>query len=382
MKIFKSYKIRIFPTKEQEQKLWNHIGACRYIWNYMFAYQEQLHKNSEKHLSAYGMIKLLKPLKNDGEHEWLYDVSNTSLQRVCHDLDGAYIRFFNKIAKHPKFKSKKKSRPSYPVNFENFYFKDDKTLNIEKVGKVKYKTDFQFIFGWDRKRYSNVRVAYKNKKWFVSFSLESESQELQLTENNMGIDLGIKNLATVEFGGEQFVFYNINKTKQMKSLRKKLVHIQRGISRKYERNKQGNKFVKTNNIIREEDKLRRIIAKITNIKRNYMHQSTHQLISMLPKCVVMEDLNIAGMMKNRHLSRAIVEQSLFEFIRQMKYKCEWNGIEFVQADRFYPSSKTCSGCGCIKSDLKLSDRTYICSDCGLVIDRDYNAAVNLSRYVS
>lgn len=133
--------------------------------------------------------------------------------------------------------------------------------------------------------------------------------------------------------------------------------------------------------MREEEKLRKIYAKIANIRENYIHQITHSLIFMLPQRVVMEDLNISGMMKNKHLSKAITEQCLHKFIRQMKYKCEWNGIEFVQADRFFPSSKTCSGCGCVKSDLKLSDRIYICNDCGLVIDRDYNAAVNLSRYV-
>lgn len=382
MKVFKSYKIRIFPTREQEQKMWNHIGACRFIWNYMFEYQEQLHKRNEKHLSAFGMIQLLKPLKNDGEHDWLYDVSNTSLQRICHDLADAYIRFFNEVANHPKFKSKKKSKPSYPASFENFYFKDENVLNIEKIGKVKYKTDLQFPFGWDKKRYSNVRISYKDKKWYVSFSMPFESQERQLTDSSMGIDLGIKDLATVEFNGEQITFHNINKSKQIKDLKRKLVHIQRSISRKYEQNKQGNKFVKTNNIIKEEDKLRKIYARITNIRHNYIHQTTYKLVSLLPARIIMEDLNISGMIKNKHLSRAIGEQCFFEFIRQMKYKSEWNGIKFVQANRFYPSSKTCSGCGCIKSDLKLSDRIYICNECGLVIDRDYNAAVNLSRYVS
>lgn len=381
MEIYKSYKIRIFPTKEQEQKMWNHIGACRFIWNYMLEYQERLHENGEKHLSNFSMNKLLTPLKNDGEHEWLYEVSNKSLQRTCNDLAESFNNFFNKISGHPKFKSKKKDKPSYPINSADFYFKDKKLLNIEKVGKVKYKTDFSFDFGKNVQKYYNARVSYKNNKWFIAFGIKCESQTHNLKEANMGIDLGIKDLATVEFNGKCFSFHNINKSKQMRTLKKKLVHTQRSISRKYEQNKQGNKFIKTNNIIREENKLHKIYARITNIRNNYIHQTTHKLISMLPKCVIMEDLNVSGLMKNKHLSKAIGEQSFYKFIRQMKYKCEWNGIEFVRADRFYPSSKTCSGCGCIKSDLKLSDRTYICSECGLVIDRDYNAAVNLSRYV-
>lgn len=140
--------------------------------------------------------------------------------------------------------------------------------------------------------------------------------------------------------------------------------------------------MKTNNIVKLEDKLRHTHARMANIRNNYIHQTTHTLVSKLPCRVVMEDLNVTGMMKNRHLSKAIQEQCFHEFLRQMQYKCEWNGIEFVQVGRFYPSSKTCSGCGTIKADLKLNDRTYHCEHCGLTIDRDYNAAVNLSRYVA
>ena len=328
------------------------------------------------------MIELIKPLKNDGEHNWLYEVSNTSLQRICHDLDYSYKRFFKGLSKYPKFKSKKNAKPRYPASFENFYFKDDKFLNIEKIGKVKYKTDIKFNYGANRKMYSDVRVSYKNGKWFVSFGMKCESQAQKLTDVNMGIDLGIKDLAVVEFNGEQIVYHNINKSKKIKNLKKKLIHTQRRIARKYEQNKQGKVFIKTNNIIKEENKLRKIHAKIANIRENYIHQITHKLVSMLPKRVVMEDLNVKGMMKNKHLSNAIFEQCFYKFIRQMKYKCEWNGVEFVQADRFFPSSKLCSGCGCVNNNLKLSDRTYICSDCGLVIDRDYNAAINLSRYIA
>lgn len=134
--------------------------------------------------------------------------------------------------------------------------------------------------------------------------------------------------------------------------------------------------------MREEHKLRKLYAKVANIRHDYIHQVTHKLVSLRPQKVVMEDLNITAMMKNKHLSKAISEQCLNDFILKMKYKCEWNGIEFVQANRFYPSSKTCSGCGCIKKNLKLSDRTYKCDECGLVIDRDYNAAINLSRYIA
>ena len=377
--MIKSYKIRIYPTKEQEASIWQHIGSCRYIWNYMLAYQQELYERGERHLSAFSMINLLKPLKNDGEHEWLYEVSNSSLQRICQDLASAYERFFKKASGLPKFKSRKRSKPAYPVR-EAIWF-SEKYVTVEKVGKVRYRTDFTLPLGRGHK-FSNPRISYVNGKWLLSFGIECESQAPILTDKNMGIDLGVKDLAIAEYNGEQIVFHNINKSCRMRTLDKKLKHLQRSISRKYEANRKGNRYTRTRNIERDENKLRKLHARITNIRTNYIHQCTHKLISLLPRRVVMEDLNVQGMMKNRHLSKAVQEQCFYEFRRQMQYKCEWNGIELVLADRFYPSSKTCSCCGNIKRDLKLSDRVYKCDVCGAVIDRDYNAAINLSRYVA
>lgn len=374
--MIKSFKIRIYPTKAQEELIWKHIGSCRYIWNWMLAKQQELYAVGEKHLSAFGMMKLLTPLKNDGEHGWLYDVSNASLQIVCRDLQQAYDKFFKKVSGYPKFKSRKRNKPSYPVR-QNIWFNGN-IVTIERLGKVKFKTDFTFPDGVGHK-FSNPRITNRNGKWILSFGMECENQAPKLTDMSMGIDLGIKDLAIVECNG-QIVFHNINKSKKMKELCKKQKHLQRSISRKYEANKQGQKYIKTKNIERLENKLRKLYCHISNIRKNYIHQCTHALVSLLPFRVVMEDLNIQGMMKNRYLARAIQEQCLSEFIRQMRYKCEWNGIEFIQVDRFYPSSKTCSCCGNIKRDLKLSDRTYKCDICGLTIDRDYNAAINLSKY--
>ena len=379
--MIKSYKIRLYPTKEQEALMWKHIGACRYIWNYMLAYQREQYANGEKHLSAFDMIKLLTPLKKDGEHEWLCEVSNASLGVVCRDLDKAYKGFFKKTARFPKFKSRKYSKKTYPVKDDRIYFINSKLVHIEKVGKIKYKTDFDLPQGRGSK-FTNPRISNVNGKWMLSFGMESENQAPVLTDISMGIDLGVKDLAIAEFNGTKITYRNINKTLKMKRLEKQMRHLKRSISRKYERNRCGNTFVKTNNIMRSEERLRKIYARMTNIRTNYIHQTTHDLVSLLPKRVVMEDLNVTGMMKNRHLSKAIQEQYFGEFIRQVQYKCGWNGIEFVQADRFYPSSKTCSCCGAIKHDLKLRDRVYVCAECGAEIDRDYNAAVNLSRYVA
>nr|DAU42577.1 MAG TPA: endonuclease [Caudoviricetes sp.] len=379
--MIKSYKIRLYPTKEQEALMWKHIGACRYIWNYMLAYQQEQYVNGEKHLSAFDMIKLLTPLKKDGEHEWLCEVSNASLGVVCRDLDKAYKGFFKKIARFPKFKSRKRSKKTYPVKDDRIYFINSKLMHIEKVGKIKYKTDFDLPQGRGHK-FTNPRISNVNGKWILSFGMECESQAPVLTDISMGIDLGVKDLAIAEFNGTKITYRNINKTSKMKRLEKQRRHLERSISRKYEQNRRGNTFVKTNNIMRSEERLKKMYARMTNIRTNYIHQTTHDLVSLLPKRVVMEDLNVTGMMKNRHLSKAIQEQCFGEFIRQMQYKCEWNRIEFVQVGRFYPSSKTCSCCGAIKRDLRLMDRVYVCAECGAEIDRDYNAAINLSRYVA
>ena len=212
----------------------------------------------------------------------------------------------------------------------------------------------------------------------LNFSVEVNENQVNLNENlSIGIDLGVKDLAICSNG---MVFKNINKTKSVKKLKKKLKRLQRQVSRKYEANKVGNKYIKTNNIIKLEKQIKLIYRKLSNIRLNHIHQATNAIIKQCPYRIVMEDLNISGMMKNRHLAKAIQEQCLYDFRRQMKYKCEFNGIEFVQADRFYPSSKTCSCCGYIKKNLKLKDRVFICDDCGLTIDRDYNASLNLMNY--
>lgn len=219
--MIKGFVIRLYPTKEQEELMWKHVGSARYIWNYMLSLQEERFKNGEKHLSTFDMINLLKPLKNDGEHEWLYDVSNTTLQRVCSDLSDAYARFFKKLAKKPKFKCRKSSEPKYPVR-ESIWFYDI-GVKIEKLGCVKYRSDFNFPCGRGKK-FFNPRLKFDSGKWYLSFGMECENQAPELTDRAMGIDLGIKDLATVAFGGEKIIFHNINKSKRVRSLKKKIEH--------------------------------------------------------------------------------------------------------------------------------------------------------------
>lgn len=188
--------------------------------------------------------------------------------------------------------------------------------------------------------------------------------------------MGVKDLAICS---DEHKYQNINKTQKIKKLEKRKRRLQRSISRKYEKNKKGVSYCKTSNIIKREKELLKLNHRLTNIRQNYLHQTTTEIVKTKPSYIALEDLNVKGMMKNRHLSKAVQQQCFGEFRRQIEYKSAWNNIPVIIADRFFPSSKLCSCCGNIKKDLKLSDRIYKC-ECGNVIDRDYQAALNLKRY--
>ena len=377
--MYKGYTIRIYPTKDQEELLRKHIGCCRFIWNHMIEVQKKNYKNDEKYISKFSMIKLIPSIKK--EFQWLNEVSMSSLQRVCDDLNNSYQRFFNKISNYPKFKSKKRSKLSYPVRCDSFYFENG-YVKVEKLGKIKYRADYRNLNLEELSKFSNARISNENDKWILTFSVEYENQIFTEKKGNLGIDLGVGRLAVVSHNGKKLTYSNINKSKRVRKLTSKLKHVQRVISRKYEVGNKLNdkKYQKTNQILKYEKLARRIYSKISNIRKDQRHKITRELVNLSPAVVIMEDLNVKGMMKNKHLSRSIAEMGFYDFIRIMKYKCEESGIKFFQVDRFFPSSKTCSHCGCVHKGLKLSDRIFECPSCGFTIDRDYNAAVNLERY--
>lgn len=368
--MIKSVKIRLIPTPEQEQLFWQSCGAKRFAYNWGLARTQELYEQGVK----YNKIAVRKEFNEyKKQFDWIGNISAQVTANAFEDLDTALKRFFKKETEFPKFKSKRRDRPSFYVRYDHINF-DKNTVKFEKAGKVKYSSNYKIP---QLPKYVSPTCSFDGKYWYLSFGYECESQAPEHNDLVIGIDLGVKELAVMSHKDE--AVKNINKTKEVRRLKKKFKRLQRRVSKKYELNKQGNKFIKTRNIVKLERKIKCIDRRLTNIRNNHIHQATASVIRDNPKRVVMEDLNVSGMMKNRHLTKAIQEQKLYEFIRQMKYKCEWNGIEFVQVDRFYPSSKMCSNCGCIKSDLKLRDRVYRC-ECGLVIDRDKNAAINLSRY--
>lgn len=371
--MIKSMKIRLLPTKEQEILMLKTIGCSRFAYNWALNRCNELYEQGEKY-NISNVSKKFTQLKKNEEFKWLNEISSMSMIASIRNLDKAFKSFFKKIGKYPKFKTKRKSKQSFYVRHDSLYFEGN-ICNIEKIGKVKFKTSYNIPIC----KYSNPYCSFDGKYWYLSFGVEVEENQTILNQDlSIGIDLGIKDLATVNVLDKPIK--NINKTKKVRAIKKRLKRLQRKVSKKYEMNKDGKKFVKTNNIVKLEKRIKLLYRKLTNIRNNHLHQTTNTIVKLNPYRVVMEDLNVSGMMKNKHLSEAIAEQKFYEFIRQMKYKCEFNGIEFIQADRFYPSSKTCSCCGSLKSDLKLSDRVYRCDECGLEIDRDKNASINLANY--
>jgi len=374
--MIKSVKIRLLPSKEQEVLMFKSIGCSRFTYNWALNRCNELYQQGVKYNMS-NIRKEFTQLKKQYEFKWLNEVSNKTMVESMRNLDSAFKRFFKNKGCYPKFKTKRKSRLSFYIRYDNLYFLDD-MCNIEKIGKVKFKTNYDIPKGRNICRFSNPYCSFDGKYWYLSFGFEVEENQTTLNNDlSIGIDLGIKDLAVVNVLDKPIK--NINKSKKVRKLKKRLKRLQKQVSRKYEANKQGNKFVKTNNIIKLEKRIKLLHRKLSNIRNNHIHQATNKIIKLKPYRVVMEDLNVKGMMKNKHLSKAIQEQGFYEFIRQMKYKCEFNGIQFIQADRYFPSSKLCSCCGSIKKDLKLKDRVYKCN-CGLEIDRDKNASINLGNY--
>lgn len=372
--MIKTINVRLYPTEEQINLMHKHIGSMRFIYNWALARQIDNYKVDGKKLSVTDLGKELTILKNTEGYEWLYEVSNATLKESIRDLDKAYKNFFNGSG-FPKFKSKRKSEPKFYSRYDKVYFKNE-NVNLEKIGKIKYKSDYNVDLTIINK-FINPRVSFNGRVWILSVGIEVPIENIELSELSIGVDLGIKQLAITNI--DDLDTNNINKSNKVKKIKRKLKKLQRQCSRKYELNKKGVCYQKTKNIAKTELKIKNLHNKLRNIRLNHIHQTTSKIVKTKPFRVVMEDLKVSNIMKNKHLSKAIAEQGFNIFLNQMKYKCEKYGIEFVQVPTFYPSSKTCSHCGSIKKDLKLSDRVYKCQ-CGFTCDRDKNASYNLANY--
>lgn len=389
--MYRSAKIRLKPTPEQEVLFRKSAGVARWAYNFYLAENERVYREylengkiGDQSISAFSLCKHINNELKPTTHSWLKEVSNNVMKRAVKDAETAMKRGLRGISSRPVYKSKRTSKPSFYVNYESLRSTAN-GFQGERLGTVKTAEDLPRIPSGVK--YSNPRVTFDGFYWYLSVSYEVEVNKVRLDDLVLGVDVGIKDLAIVSNGK---VYKNINKTKRVRKLEKRLRREQRKMSRKqiantksYDKNRKPTfkrPLHECKNWNKQVAVVRGLYKQLTDIRQNHLHQASAEIVKTKPSHIVMETLNISGMMKNKHLSKALSNQKLYEFKRQVQYKCETYGIEFVEADRWFPSSKLCSSCGCKKVTLKLADRTYHCNECGLTIDRDYNASLNLANY--
>ena len=380
--MIKSIKVRLHPNKKQLTKLFQYADCSRFAYNWAINREQENYKRGNKFLSDNELRKEFTKLKNQ-KHNWLKQTSNNVTKQAIKDACNAYKLFFKGQCRYPKFKSKKRSKPSFYQDTSKIQFTDTH-VKVEGFSMSKRRNNqrLNWIKLCEKGRiptnckYMNPRFTYDRLYWYVSVSIEVDGISSVTTNDGVGIDLGLKDLAICSDGNQ---YPNINKTPRVGKLEKRKRRLQRSISRRYEYNRKGNSYCKTRNIIKRHKEFLKVIKRLTNIRRNHLHKTTSEIIKRKPSFICIEDLNVSGMMKNKHLSKSIRQQGFYEFRRQIEYKSAWNNIPVIIADRFFPSSKLCSCCGEIRKDLKLSDRIYRC-DCGNIIDRDFQASLNLKKY--
>lgn len=379
----KTIKVMLLPNNRQKTKLFQCANTARYAYNWALAREQENYKNGGKFISDGELRKEFTRLKKTPEYAWLNSISNNVTKQAIKDACEAYRNFFKGYTRFPQFKSKKHSVPKFyqdnvKIQFTDTHVKVEGFATSKKKNKQKLNWIRLAEYGripTDRK-YINPRIKFDGVNWWLTVGIEyNESTDIPQNDG-IGIDLGIKDLAICS---DKNTYKNINKSQKIKKLEKRKRRLQRSISRKYEKNKEGGGCCKTSNIIKRERELLKLNHRLTNIRQNYLHQVTSEIVNRKPRFICIEDLNVNEMMKNRHLSKAVQQQKLYEFRKQIEYKAAWNNIPVIIVDRWFASSKLCSCCGNIKKDLKLSDRTYVC-ECGNVIDRDYQASLNLKRY--
>ena len=375
--MLKSFKTEINPTPEQKLKINKTIGTCRYIYNFYLAHNKELHENGENFMSGRSFSVWLNNnyLPEHPELSWIKEVSSKSIKSAIECGCTAFSNFFKHKSGFPKFKKKGKSDVKMyfvKTDAKATIFCERRRIKIPTLGWVKLKEKGYIPTTKSGLVIRSGTVSVKAGRYYVSVLVEVPDSKVVANDGEgIGIDLGVKEFAVVSNGK---LFKNINKTASVKKLEKKLRREQRCLSRKFENLKKGESTRK--NIEKQKLKVQRLHQRISNIRNDYINKTINEIVKTKPSYVTIEDLNVSGMMKNRHLSKAIAAQNFWNFREKLKIKCAGNGIELRIADRWFPSSKICHSCGCIKKDLKLSDRTYKC-ECGYIEDRDLNAALNL-----
>ncbi|XZJ61498.1 RNA-guided endonuclease InsQ/TnpB family protein [Clostridium perfringens] len=378
----RAYKMEINPTDEQKSKIHRTIGVSRFVYNFYIARNKEIYERKGKFISGMDFSKWLNNeyIPNNQEVKWIKEVSSKATKQAIMNGDKAFRDFFKKAKGFPKFKKKKNQdvKAYFPKNNKTDWTLERHRVKIPTLGWVRLK---EFGYIPINSVVKSGTVSQKADRYYVSILVEDDYIEVSKSTNEgVGIDLGVKEFAVCSEGSK---FKNINKTSTFKKVEKKLKREQRKLSRKYESLKIRNKNIKEGratgqNIQKQIVKVQKLHQRLRNIRTDYINKTVSKIVKQKPSYVTIEDLNVKGMMKNKYLSKAIASQKFFEFKTKLMSKCKQNNIELRIVDRFYPSSKTCSNCGKIKKDLKLSDRIYKC-DCGFTIDRDLNASINLKN---
>ena len=385
--MLKSYKTEIKPSQEQIQKINKTIGTCRFIYNFYIAHNKELYNKGEKFMTANSFSVWLNNefLPNNPNYSWIKEVSSKSVKKSMENAYTAFNRFFKKQSKFPRFKKKNKSdvKMYFVKNNPKDCACERHRINIPTLGWVKLKEKGYIPTTKDGYVIKSGTVSCKAGRYYVSVLIDiPDTENPQLNDFGLGIDLGVKEFAVISNG---VVKKNINKTSKLKKIEKQLKREQRCLSRKYEGLKKRNNKIKgevtRQNIQKQVLKVQKLHQRINNIRTDYINKCVNEIVKTKPSYIAIEDLNVKGMMKNKHLSKAVASQKFYEFRTKLETKCKELGIELRIVDRWYPSSKLCHECGCIKKDLKLSDREYIC-ECGYHADRDYNASLNLRDAIS
>ena len=375
--MLKSFKTEINPTEEQKVKIRKTIGTCRYIYNFYLTHNKELYDKGEKFMSGKSFSIWLNNeyLPRNPDKLWIKEVSSKSVKRSIENGCIAFTRFFKRQSAFPNFKKKGKS--DVKMYFVKNNPKDCRCerhrINIPSLGWIRIKEKGYIPTTKDGYVIKSGHVSIKADRYYVSVLIEIPDNRIANNSNEgIGIDLGLKDFAVVSNGTS---YKNINKSAKLKKLEKQLIREQRSLSRKYENVKKGGPTQRAN-IQKQRLKVQKLHHRIDNIRTDYINKTIAEIVKTKPSYITIEDLNVSGMMKNKHLSKAVASQKFYEFRTKLQAKCNENGIELRVVDRWFPSSKTCHCCGAIKKDLKLSDRTFTC-DCGYIEDRDFNAALNL-----
>ena len=375
--LLKSFKTEINPTEEQKVKIRKTIGTCRYIYNFYLAHNKELHDNGEKFMNGKSFSVWLNNeyLPKNPDKLWIKEVSSKSVKRSIENGCVAFTRFFKHQSAFPNFKRKGKS--DVKMYFVKNNPKDCRCerhrINIPSLGWVRMKEKGYLPTTKDGYVIKSGHVSIKADRYYVSVLIEIPNNKIANNSNEgIGIDLGLKDFAIVS---NSKTYKNINKSAKLKKLEKQLIREQRSLSRKYENLKKGESTQRAN-IQKQKLNVQKLHHKIDDIRTDYINKTIAEIVKTKPSYITIEDLNVSGMMKNKHLSKAVASQKFYEFRTKLQAKCKEIGIELRVVDRWYPSSKTCHCCGAIKKDLKLSDRIFQC-DCGYTEDRDFNAALNL-----